>query len=314
MDDDLRLAGQLAGDVFGAIIDSLGDPITLIDRDGEILYCNRAWRRFAADNGLREDHPAIRGNYFDVCARAAASGDVIAAEVLAVMREVVAGRAATMSVEYPCHSPRVKRWFIVRMQALADSAGSRYVVSHIDVTRRRLAEDESRRLAFEDPLTRLANRRRFDERLESEWQQRCRARLPLTLLMIDIDRFKHYNDSHGHPAGDRCLVLVGTVLRRFARRGADLVARLGGEEFAVLLCDTDAADAARVAEAVRATIAALAPGGGELEASITVSVGCTTAAPAWNGVAEDFVRQADRALYAAKSAGRNRVVADRLAD
>ncbi|MGE0485558.1 MAG: diguanylate cyclase [Gammaproteobacteria bacterium] len=301
-----------AGDVFGAIIDSLDDQITLIDAAGNILYFNHAWRRFAADNGLSEEHAAITENYFEVCARAAAVGDGVAAEVLASMRNVVAGRAPAMSVEYPCHSPRVKRWFIVRMQPLARSARPLFVISHVEVTRRKLAEDESRRLAYEDPLTQLANRRRFDERLESEWQQRCRARLPLTLLMIDIDHFKAYNDAHGHPAGDRCLAIVGGVLRRFARRGADLVARLGGEEFAVLLCDTGEADAARVAEDIRAAVAALLPRGGEIESGITVSIGCTTAGPAWNGIAEELVARADRALYAAKSGGRDRVVIGHL--
>jgi len=185
----------------------------------------------------------------------------------------------------------------------------------------RLADHVGRRystaahLAETDPLTGLANRRAFDRCLAAEWRRAARERAPVSLLIVDVDRFKSYNDLYGHPAGDAAIALVAAELARFAQRPGDLAARYGGEEFAIILSGTDAAGAARVAEGVRARIEELAL---PHEASpprrrLTVSIGHASAvpAPAGEGAAAEagLVAAADAALYAAKLQGRNRVVA-----
>jgi diguanylate cyclase (GGDEF)-like protein len=164
-------------------------------------------------------------------------------------------------------------------------------------------------LAHVDSLTNIANRRRFDNALLLEWRRCQRAGVSLALLMIDIDTFKAYNDHYGHGQGDVCLTMVAAELAAGLQRPADIVARFGGEEFVVLLPETDIAAAALMGERLREQIAALriphAPQ--QQYAHVTISVGCAAVLPADSLKPEDLLGAADRNLYAAKSAGRNRV-------
>ena len=158
------------------------------------------------------------------------------------------------------------------------------------------------RLSLTDPLTELPNRRAFDQAFNAEWRRAEREALPVSVLMIDIDHFKGYNDSLGHPAGDRCLRRVAWALGRAARRPYDLTARFGGEEFAVLLPNTDAAGAAKMAEKVRASIAALRIAHPQsVRGVVTVSVGLATGYP-HDPMLDPalLVERADQALYRAK--------------
>ncbi len=166
-------------------------------------------------------------------------------------------------------------------------------------------------ISTQDGLTGVANRRHFDETLALEWRRAARSRSPLSLLMLDIDYFKAFNDAAGHQAGDDTLRRVAQALRDNLHRAADLVSRYGGEEFAILLPETEG-DAARIlAESLRAHIESLdihhptAP-----EGHVTVSIGLACAIPPRDGAnAGEFIRYADAALYDAKRSGRNRVVA-----
>lgn len=172
-----------------------------------------------------------------------------------------------------------------------------------------LAEANTRlaQLAVTDGLTGLYNHRHFHERLALETERSQRSGLPLSLLMLDVDHFKQFNDTFGHPAGDEVLRQLARVLAD-TRRANDVVARYGGEEFAVILVDTPKFTAAKVAERVRERInthdfAEAAPRAGKLSASIGVAT-----FPDDGADAETLVRSADTALYAAKRSGRNRVV------
>jgi len=175
----------------------------------------------------------------------------------------------------------------------------------------REANERLRRLSQTDGLTGLANRREFDRRLHEEWQRAQRRGLPLALLMVDVDHFKHYNDRYGHPAGDDCLRRIARLLQGCARRSGDLVARYGGEEFALLLPGADAAEAQAVAQLCIDAVdaAALPHGDSPVAGHVTLSVGVASGliTPAMVEPAE-LVQQADAALYRAKQAGRHRVV------
>ena len=183
-----------------------------------------------------------------------------------------------------------------------------------DITRlyRSSAESNLRleQLARLDGLTGIFNRRHFDATLRSEWGRALRDVRPLSLLMLDVDLFKQYNDEHGHLAGDDCLRAVGRCLGEGLRRPADVVTRYGGEEFAILLPDTDGAGSLRVAEMLRTAINTLriphppSPGG-----FLTASIGISTQIPGCESDPLVLVRLADVALYRAKSEGRNRIVA-----
>ncbi len=162
-----------------------------------------------------------------------------------------------------------------------------------------------------DPLTGLANRRKFDEAIEGEWNRCLRQRSPLSLIMADVDHFKGYNDAFGHRAGDQRLCLIAGTMKRHARRAGDLAARYGGEEFVLLLPNLDAASAFNLAEAIRNSGEDTAKGGDSQrpDEKITISFGVATTVPEEGGKPESLILDADRALYEAKRRGRNRTVA-----
>jgi len=171
------------------------------------------------------------------------------------------------------------------------------------------ANRELETLASADGLTGVANRRAFDRGLEREWRRAVRARAPLSLLLIDVDFFKAYNDRYGHAAGDDCLRGIASTLSVGARRAGDLVARYGGEEFAVVLSDCTDESARQLAERLRQRIEGLVlpHGASEVAPHVTISVGGATVMPRSGATAGDLVRRADEALYRAKDLGRNRV-------
>ena len=176
--------------------------------------------------------------------------------------------------------------------------------------------NELERRSAQDGLTGVANRRHFDLMLGREWRRAQRSGLPLSLLMLDVDFFKHFNDRYGHIAGDHCLKAVSAVLAGCTRRASDVVARYGGEEFAVLLPDTASDDARLLAEAMCAAVRERAVPHEDSSVSpvVTVSVGVATFNPAPGMGSRATVRSAqlvdaaDHALYRAKDGGRNRVV------
>ena len=171
------------------------------------------------------------------------------------------------------------------------------------------ANIELQKLAALDGLTGIGNRRRFDEVLPVEWQRGQRERKPLSLLMCDIDCFKHHNDTFGHQAGDMCLKKAAAILTEHLKRPADLAVRYGGEEFAIVLPDTDSAGAMLIAEACRSHLEALAIDntGAPVGDVVTMSIGVATVVPGPESSVEELMVRADKALYAAKSNGRNKV-------
>jgi diguanylate cyclase (GGDEF)-like protein len=179
---------------------------------------------------------------------------------------------------------------------------------------------ELHRLSVVDPLTGIANRRAFEDALDQEWRRMARHQTALSLLMIDVDYFKRFNDSYGHVAGDQCLRAVAQVLAGRARRAGEMAARYGGEEFAVLLPHTEIAAAAKLARVICESVreCAIPHQGSEVASHVTVSIGVASIAdiPTSAGaLARDggpvaatvLIETADQALYRAKTGGRNRV-------
>lgn len=171
------------------------------------------------------------------------------------------------------------------------------------------ANDRLTVIASIDMVSGLANRRGFQSRLEFEWMKALQTDARLSVLMIDVDHFKLFNDTYGHPEGDACLSRVGEVLAAIANASAGFAARYGGEEFCLLLPDSDAAHAMEIGEKVRATVENLAiPHATSVYTTVTVSVGVATITPGAAQPQDDLIEAADAALYAAKRRGRNAVV------
>ncbi len=184
----------------------------------------------------------------------------------------------------------------------------------VAVNRERLLREQALELrsqTFSDGLTGIANRRHFDVAMEKELRRAKRAGTPLSLMMIDIDAFKAYNDHYGHQMGDEALIQVANALAQMLQRPLDLIARYGGEEFAVVLPEMDAGQCLHMAEAMRRTVAGLQLPHAKADHAdhVTVSIGLATVPAGAAGDITYLLGAADRALYAAKHGGRNRVVA-----
>jgi diguanylate cyclase (GGDEF)-like protein len=183
-----------------------------------------------------------------------------------------------------------------------------------ELRRRITAEKGQAALARQDRLSKLANRLGFDEALSTEWRRAARSLQPLSLLMIDVDQFKEFNDHYGHPEGDKVLTAIGGAIGGAIRRPGDIAARYGGEEFAVLLPNTSADGAMRIAETIRKSVlAAAVPHDYSSHRYVTVSIGAATIFPGSGVEAKTLVENADRALYTAKAGGRNKACFDNVA-
>ena len=218
---------------------------------------------------------------------------------------------AGLRAENWCDMPRVgrRRYLAADASPIFDAEGKLVAVAETlrDVTDEKRAQVALEQLATRDGLTGLANRRCFDDTLLAEWQRAQRHQQPLSLLMVDVDNFKQYNDAYGHLGGDECLQRIACAVSS-EMRANDLVARYGGEEFGVILPNQSLKGAAIVAERIRCRVEQLhLPNLGSQKHVVTVSIGAATALAAPGTDPSQLVATADSALYRAKHMGRNRI-------
>ena len=186
------------------------------------------------------------------------------------------------------------------------------LVQHVHVQQQQLQAQtrEMQALSFQDGLTGLANRRRFDQALTDNWVRAQRTHTPLAMIMLDVDYFKNYNDHYGHQRGDEALKQLAIIIRRVVVRQSDIAARYGGEEFAILLPDTSEANAQKIAERIQQELAsaAIPHDYSNVAGFLTVSIGISAITPSATQMSRELVHHADEALYAAKASGRNCIV------
>lgn len=288
------------------VFDSLEQQIAVIDSRGIIVDVNRAWIDFGIENTMPSGHSWIGTSYLKSLHSAIAADEPMAEEALQGILEVIQGEQELFAMEYPCHSPTEKRWFIMQICKLADVHQGLYVISHHNITQRKLAEERVQHLATHDSLTGLANRRHLDQVLKTEIRRSARAHTPLSLLMMDVDHFKQYNDTHGHPEGDEVLKKIASILRSSGRRPTDVAARLGGDEFILLLVDSDVDGSQHIANELVQAVSALDLSAGSA-GKLSVSIGLVTTLPEAGMSADTLLEDVDKALYHAKNAGRDRV-------
>lgn len=284
------------------IVNNMAEGLLIIEASGRIQFTNPAcdqYLGYAADElagGYISDllNPLVAQEYLEYFARYAANPETAHSHGT---REVIIRHKQGKSV---CMDLTLTPMFL--RQPL-------FIGLLHDITHHKLSEDALQRAAMVDPLTKIANRRHFDSFLEKEWQRATRTGAPLSLVVLDVDHFKLYNDSLGHAAGDVCLQQVAQAIDSHALRGTDLAARYGGEEFVLLFAETDAGAAAALAESVRVHIEALQLPHPKSPTSpwITVSIGVATMTPQQNDRIESLFVAADRAMYVAKEEGRNQV-------
>ena len=281
--------------------------------------------RFGADLKVKYISPSVANLYgrspeeIVALGGTAASNKLIhpddAPTVAAAIGRHLSGEVTELKLDFRIlHKDGSAVWVETNCRSLVDQAGkvTDLILTMRDISEKKDLQLKLAELASTDSLTGLANRRIFDETLEREWARTLRTKGCMSLLIIDIDHFKKFNDHFGHQVGDDCLRGVARSLSSAVPRAIDLVARYGGEEFAVILPDTDQAGAMHVAQRVRMEVAALSipVPTGETSEHLTVSIGVATTIALAGGTTrmpEGLLQAADRALYGAKAAGRNRV-------
>ena len=285
--------------LFRYLLDQINDGIFVIDPEsGVILDANRAaYQRLGY---ARED---LVGAHLSLIT-------VNSGKNMSLQQVARKGLTTAGGIYEEYHQHRNGRRIPMEINARLIELDSRsYIVAIArDITDRKQLEEELRQLTVEDSLTGVFNRRFFDETLAQEWRRMMRAGHPISMLMVDVDHFKHYNDTYGHIAGDVCLRQIALEMKRHMRRAGDIVARYGGEEFAVILPETDAETALSLAETLRDSVECLCLEhiGLVNESVVTISVGVSTLVPDANHTSLRLVAQADKALYRAKAEGRNR--------
>lgn len=231
------------------------------------------------------------------------------ATVEAIERGLMHGNSWRGEVHLFSNGEQTDRWAIFTIIPFVNETGALYqfVIIGFDVTEKRLSENKLKILSTFDELTDLPNRRSFDQVMEREWLRMKRQKSYMSVIMIDVDFFKKYNDFYGHVGGDDCLKRVAYALHQTIKRSGDLIARFGGEEFAVILPNTDVNGALEVAEKLRWSVLQLKipHAKSEIERYVTISAGVSTTIPGQGNSITLLIETADEALYWAKSQGRN---------
>jgi len=292
-----------------SVLDTITDHIVVIDNLGEILFVNKTWSLFALDNACSNDKTWNGVNYLEECDKAAGMGDDFGLKSAIGIRSVIDGQEKEFYFEYPCHSADQKRWFIMRVVPFSIQQRYCFVISHQNISERKLAEEEILKLSRTDGLTDIPNRRYFNEFLENEWKRCQRLGTSISLVLIDLDHFKLINDTYGHQKGDDCLQLVAKLLKNYCARPSDLCARYGGEEFALVYGSTSLEHAKILIEKLLNDIRALNIVNKKSPTfpTLTASIGLACMYPVQGNDKSHLIKEADKLLYLAKGNGRNRM-------
>lgn len=296
---------QKSQEQFRLLAENSSDMITLHDSDGSYLYTSPICKEI-----LRFEETELLGK------------DAYLFIHPDDLEQVQISHQKLLNKGYSMSTYRIRRkdgeyiWFESANKLLqgTDKEDPKLIVVSRNINKRKLAEQKLqeanellKRLSSIDGLTGVSNRRTFDERLVMEWKRSLRNSTPLTLIMLDIDYFKAYNDTYGHQGGDACLKQVATTVQETLGRSSDLLCRYGGEEFCVILPETDEGGAVTVGEKIRKAIedVQIPHAGSKISSWVTVSVGTATIVPIINMDPTTLISNADKAVYEAKKAGRN---------
>jgi diguanylate cyclase (GGDEF)-like protein/PAS domain S-box-containing protein len=301
---------------------SSADTLRLLaENNSDVIF------RFGVDGLARYISPSVERLYgYKAAEIYAMGGDVVTngflhpddrAIVAAAVKSHFRGDLDEVKLEFRIiHRSGDPIWVQTNCSTVLDSDGrpTDIIFTMREISEQKRLEIELEGLARSDGLTGLANRRAFDETLEQEWRRAMRERTELSLLLMDADHFKSFNDANGHQVGDDCLRTLAGTMRDIFKRAGDVTARYGGEEFCVILPRTGQAEAANMAEELRRAIEALRlPHANSLVSDVvTVSIGVATAMAACGGstnMPAGLLAAADTALYKAKAKGRNRIEA-----
>lgn len=288
---------------LASTLNTLQEQIAIIKQNGEIVFVNEAWIKFGEENDGPKDFSWIGINYVDAFTNSHDTGNyIMLSKAKKELVRVLNFQKKESTIIYACDSPKISRWFAMRIAKIDLISPPLFMITHSDVSQQKKDHDESRT----DILSGLANRRYFDEFLAKEWNRAKRSKSLVSCIMLDIDHFKRLNDKYGHQVGDQCIENVGVILKMFSRREGDIAARIGGEEFAIVVSNQIEEEVFNLAEIIRNEI-------GQLQIlhkseNITVSCGIACLYPSKELDPKKLISMADAAMYKAKRNGRNQSI------
>jgi diguanylate cyclase (GGDEF)-like protein len=282
-----------------SVLDSLTENLAVLNGKGVIVSVNSAWMKFASENGGDAlDRASVGENYMRAFSDAF-GGDARFSRAGRAIGSVLTGDREKFSIEYPCHLPDQDRWFRLSVTPLKKGdITSGAVVSHADITRRKLAELETRRLAVMDPMTGILNRKAGLEYIQKQIKAARRRKRSLTVCYIDLDNLKYVNDNYGHREGDRTIRAAVNLMKGVLRE-TDTMCRLGGDEILIVLPDTPAGETKPVLERIAGLIARRNEKA-RIPWKLEFSYGLAEYTPGRKGSADELVDIADRNMYKMK--------------
>lgn len=297
------------------VMDTIPDLICLKDQEGRYIFCNKAFEKYYG-----KSRQQLAG-HTDFEFKNPETAETQRKQEM----EIQETGDSSVSYEWITFSESGETCLVETVKSLMkDESGKLIGILCIskDVTEQKVMEEKLREvnlqllyLSDKDALTGLANRRKFNDHLDMEWHHAVRRKESIALIMLDIDKFKQYNDTYGHLAGDQCLYKIGTLMSNIIKRHTDLAARYGGEEFGIILGNIDEHHTFEMAEKIRKGIfdlniqhSASHYLNSQNEPVVTVSAGAAVIIPQRNSEPEELILLADQALYKAKEDGRNRTV------
>jgi diguanylate cyclase (GGDEF)-like protein/PAS domain S-box-containing protein len=305
-----------AAELWSLVLSQMADGVALFDRECKFVFCNEQYHRmFEITRDVRKPGASLR----HVLETAIARGEQVRQPKLTPAQWI--DSVINRIIDQEDEEVRLANgaYVLIRNREVPNLG---YVSVAIDITAMRETENDLAELterltalAATDPLTGIANRRALDELFSREMARASRQKTWISAIMVDVDRFKSYNDIYGHGFGDSCLKLLAEIMKGVVARQTDIVARYGGEEFCLILPDTDEAGAMAIAERLRqAVFEAAIPHEGSEAGVVTISLGIAAYPPHQKvRTCEDLLIRADQALYAAKHAGRNQTVVGQMA-
>lgn len=300
----MDLALRKSDTVYKAILDASIDPIVVIGKNGKIESVSNTIEACSGwePNDIKGQNfcnllaNQYKDQYEDLLVK---RNNIRNSPLIGHINEAVAMHR--MNREFPCE-------ISINYIDLPEIDNSFFTLSIRDISIRKAYEQKLGWMSSHDELTKINNRRYFNEQINKEWLRMLRNQESLALIILDVDYFKNYNDSLGHQAGDLCLEKIAGCLTEVCRRAGDLVARYGGEEFTILLPGTDLEGALQVANNLKSKVSALnlAHPNSSVSKKVSVSMGVSAMVPLMGCSYERLIRFADQALYQAKQSGRNK--------
>jgi diguanylate cyclase (GGDEF)-like protein len=288
---------------FIAAFNTLPEHICIINKAGDVQFVNQSLIDFEKNNSSLISTDWYKTNYYNMLKESSVFSNNDISHLLSGIKAVANSEISTFTFEYPCHSADTQRWFLLNCLPFNYNQNLYTLLQHVNITKTKQADINSNI----DALTGVGNRRAFNEFFENEWLRCARTGFPVSIMIIDIDDFKLFNDTYGHVKGDWCLKIISNELKKLVHRPTDMFCRYGGEEFIYVLGNTTSKQAEDICSKVHQALKELNINHKAVKERpyVTVSIGLACIHPKNLTDKSNLIEYADKYLYDAKAEGKN---------